>query len=202
MKLVIASRNSGKIKELISLLAPLKIKVVSVAEYPNVPEIIEDGANFAENAVKKAKTVAIATDCLSMGDDSGLEVDYLNGAPGTYSARFAGEESNDKANNDKLLRLLDGVPWEKRTARFCCVIAIATPSGQVFTASGRCEGLIAFEPKGEEGFGYDPLFFVPRLGKTFSEMEPALKNSLSHRSRALSGASLILMRLMKEEYLT
>ena len=166
-----------------------------MTEYPRLPEVVEDGATFTENAVKKAKAVAVATCCLTMGDDSGLEVDYLGGAPGIFSARFAGEESNDKTNNEKLLRLLNGVPREKRTARFCCVIAIATPAGQVYTASGSCEGEIAFEPKGEGGFGYDPLFFVPQFGKTFSELEPAVKNSISHRARALAGARQILVKL-------
>jgi len=195
LRLVLATRNPGKIRELASLLAPLDIEVVSMAEYPCLPEIVEDGATFTENAVKKAKTVAAATGCLAMGDDSGLEVDYLGGAPGIFSARFAGEESNDRANNEKLLRLLKGVPREKRTARFCCVVAIAAPDGQVYTASGSCEGIIAFEPKGEGGFGYDPLFFVPQFGKTFAELEPAVKNSISHRARALAGARQILVKL-------
>lgn len=195
MRLVLATRNPGKIRELALLLAPLDIEVVSMAEYPCLPEVVEDGATFTENAVKKAKTVAAATGCLAMGDDSGLEVDYLGGAPGIFSARFAGEENNDRANNEKLLQLLNGVPREKRTARFCCVVAIAVPDGQVYTVSGSCEGIIAFEPKGEGGFGYDPLFFVPQFGKTFAELEPAVKNSISHRARALAGARQILMKL-------
>lgn len=195
LRLVLATRNPGKIREITSLLASLDIEVVSMAEYPCLPEAVEDGATFTENAIKKAKTVAVATCCLAMGDDSGLEVDYLGGAPGIFSARFAGVESNDKANNEKLLRLLNGVPREKRTARFCCVIAIATPAGQVYTARGSCEGVIAIEPKGEGGFGYDPLFFVPQFGKTFSQLEPAVKNSISHRARALAGARQILVKL-------
>lgn len=195
MRLVLATRNPGKIRELASLLVPLDIEVVSMAKYSCLPEVVEDGATFAENAIKKAKTVAIATGCLAMGDDSGLEVDYLGGAPGIFSARFAGDKSDDMANNEKLLRLLNGVPREKRTARFCCVVAIAVPGGQVYTASGSCKGIIAFEPKGEGGFGYDPLFFVPQFGKTIAELEPAIKNSISHRARALAGARQILIKL-------
>ncbi|WP_027716976.1 XTP/dITP diphosphatase [Desulfovirgula thermocuniculi] len=194
MKLVLATRNRGKIKELSALLAPLGYEVVSLEDFPGVPEVPEDGATFAENAVKKAVAVARHTGHLALADDSGLEVDYLGGAPGVLSARFAGEHGNDRANNEKLLALLAGVPPEKRTARFRCVVAVATPAGEVWTAEGSCEGVIADTPRGEGGFGYDPLFYVPELGKTFAELDPEVKNRLSHRARALAGAREILAR--------
>lgn len=197
MKLVLATRNRGKIKELSALLAPLGYEVVSLEDFPGVPEVPEDGATFAENAVKKATAVARHTGHLVLADDSGLEVDCLGGAPGVLSARFAGEHGNDRANNEKLLALLAGVPTEKRTARFRCVVAVATPAGEVWTAEGSCEGIIADAPRGEGGFGYDPLFYVPELGKTFAELEPEVKNRLSHRARALAGAWEILARLAR-----
>ncbi|HAU31066.1 MAG: Non-canonical purine NTP pyrophosphatase [Desulfotomaculum sp. 46_296] len=199
MRLILASRNQGKIKELVSLLSPLDLEVVSLSLYPELPEIIEDGTTFVENAVKKAKTIALATGCLAMGDDSGLEVDCLNGAPGIFSARFAGEKSDDLANNMKLLKLLENVPWEERKARFICVVAIATPSGRIFTAEGSCQGLIAFEQKGAGGFGYDPLFYVPGFDKTFAELEPDVKKTISHRARALTGAYKILQEIIQNK---
>ncbi len=196
MKIVLASRNQGKLQEFKALLASLPVEVASLQNYPEVPEVAEDGATFAENAVKKARAVAAATGLWALADDSGLEVDYLNGAPGVYSARFAGEGRDDRANNEKLLRLLAGVPPEKRTARFRCVVAVATPGGEVYTAEGACAGVIAAEPRGNRGFGYDPLFFVPQLGKTFAELDPEVKNTISHRARALAGAREILTRLL------
>lgn len=195
MKLVLATRNRGKVRELGELVSPFGYEVVSLDHYPGVPEIIEDGTTFKENAVKKATTVARLTGQLALADDSGLEVDYLGGAPGVYSARFAGEGHDDRANNEKLLRLLEGVPPEKRTARFRCVVAVATPQGQVFTAEGSCEGIIAGEPRGEGGFGYDPLFYLPGYGKTFAQLDPAEKNRISHRARALALAREILAGL-------
>ncbi|NHM26352.1 XTP/dITP diphosphatase [Desulfofundulus sp. TPOSR] len=198
MKLVLATRNQGKVRELNQLLSPLGYEVVSLDQYPGVPEIIEDGATFKDNAVKKATAVARYTGQLALADDSGLEVDYLGGAPGVHSARFAGEGHDDRANNEKLLRLLAGVPPEKRTARFRCVVAVATPEGRVFTAEGTCEGVIADKPRGEGGFGYDPLFYVPSCGKTFAELDPAVKNRISHRGRALALMREILAGLRHE----
>lgn len=198
MKLVLATRNQGKVRELAELVAPLGMEVVSMAEYPHVPEVVEDGETFEDNAVKKAKAVASATGLTALADDSGLEVDYLGGAPGVHSARFSGEEKDDQANNQKLLRLLEGVPFEKRSGRFRCVVAIATPEGKVFTASGSCEGVIGVNPKGVSGFGYDPLFYVPEFDKTFAELDLETKNKISHRGRALALASEILAGLKDE----
>ncbi|MCS5695277.1 XTP/dITP diphosphatase [Desulfofundulus thermocisternus] len=198
MKLVLATRNPGKVRELSQLLSPLGYEVLSLEHFPGVPEVVEDGATFKDNAVKKATAVARHTGQLALADDSGLEVDYLGGAPGVRSARFAGEGHDDRANNEKLLRLLAGVPPEKRTARFRCVVAVATPEGKVLTTEGTCEGIIAEEPRGEGGFGYDPLFYVPSCGKTFAELEPEVKNRISHRGRALALMREILAGLRYE----
>ncbi|MCL5779452.1 MAG: XTP/dITP diphosphatase [Firmicutes bacterium] len=195
MKLVLATNNKGKVKELAEMLNPLGLQVVPIGEYPGFQEVEEDGETFADNAIKKAVAAAEFTGELSLADDSGLEADALNGAPGVYSARFAGELKDDAANNRKLLKLLEDVPDEKRTGRFRCVIAIAEPNGRVHTAEGACEGIILRELKGEVGFGYDPLFYVPTYKQTFAEMDLEQKNSISHRGKALRKAMEILNRL-------
>jgi XTP/dITP diphosphohydrolase len=198
MKLVVASRNQGKLKEIKAILEPLSIEVVSLDAFPSVPEVVEDGATFAENAVKKAKTIADITGYVTLADDSGLEVDYLNGEPGVYSARYAGQDQNDLANNEKLLQKLKDIPREKRSARFRCVVAVALPGGPSYTAEGVCEGVITTRPVGEKGFGYDPLFLVPSLGETLAEMDPAVKNKISHRAQALFKMKEILATLASE----
>ncbi|WP_333870179.1 XTP/dITP diphosphatase [Desulforamulus putei] len=195
MKLVLATNNKGKVKELAEMLNPLDLQVVPIGEYPGFQEVEEDGDTFAANAIKKAVAAARFTGELSLADDSGLEVDALNGAPGVHSARFAGEPRDDAANNRKLLKLLEDVPEEKRTGRFRCVIAIAEPGGRVHTAEGTCEGIILRELKGEGGFGYDPLFYVPAYKQTFAELNLEQKNSISHRGKALQRAVEILNRL-------
>lgn len=185
-RLVLATRNAGKVRELVSLLGPLGVEVASLADYPGLPEIPEEGDTFEANAVFKAREVARLTGETALADDSGLEVDALDGAPGVHSARFAGEPKDDAANNAKLLRLLEGVPPERRTARFRCVVALATPEGEVYTAEGSSEGVILDRPRGENGFGYDPLFYVPALGKTFAELDMEVKNRISHRGKAFA----------------
>ncbi len=197
-KLVLASNNSGKLKELRTLLSPLNIAVTSLADYPGMPETVEDGDTFAENAVKKAKEAAQYTGLIALADDSGLEVDYLNGKPGVLSARFAGEPKDDAANNQKLLTLMQGVPMEKRTARFRCVVAICTPQGETYISEGSCEGYILNELRGTGGFGYDPLFYVAEYKKTFAELDLATKNKISHRGKALKGAVEILKKLVNK----
>ena len=192
MKLVLATRNRGKVKEMAGMLASYGIEVLSLDDFPQVGEIEESGATFVENAIIKAKETMELTSMAALADDSGLEVDYLNGAPGVYSARFAGTPSNDQNNNDKLLTLLANVPTDKRTARFQCVIAIAYPDGQIHTFQGTCEGLIAETPQGTLGFGYDPLFYLPEHNKTFGELDLLLKNKISHRGQALSKALAFL----------
>lgn len=198
MKLVIATANQGKLKEiklLINSSFKNSIEVLSLSNYPDLPDVIEDGKTFKENAAKKAKIVAAATGCIALADDSGLEVDYLKGAPGVHSARFAGKAQNDQANIEKLLRLMEGVTMERRTARFRCVIAIATPKQQLFTAEGTCTGFISLMPRGKKGFGYDPVFYVPRYNKTFAELDLEIKNKISHRARALVKAINILKEI-------
>ena len=195
MKLALATRNRGKVREMAAILAPLKIEVLYLDNYPDFPEVEEDGMTFLENAVKKALVTARATGEIALADDSGLEVDCLDGPPGVHSARFAGEPKDDCANNEKLLALMVDVPPERRTARFRCAIAVATPGGEVHTAEGTCEGVIIGEARGSGGFGYDSLFYLPGYGKTFAELDPAIKNKISHRGRALAGAPGILAEL-------
>ena len=200
-KLVLASHNKGKLKELDILLASFNmsnISLLSLAEYPDMPETIEDGDTFTKNAIKKAREAAVYTGLPALADDSGLEVDYLNGQPGVYSARFAGEPKDDTANNQKLLEMMTGVVWEQRTARFRCVIAICTPEGEFCISEGACEGYILEQARGEGGFGYDPLFYVPEYDKTFAELDMAVKNKISHRGQALKGTIDILAEMIKE----
>lgn len=192
-----ASGNKGKIAELNKLLAHLNITIKSLGDYPTMPETVEDGETFQQNAIKKAREAAQFTGILALADDSGLEVDYLKGLPGVHSARFAGEPKDDAANNRKLLELMQGVPWEKRTARFRCVMALCTPQGEIFTSDGSCEGYILEELKGKGGFGYDPLFYIPDYDQTFAELDIEIKNKISHRGKALSGALNILTERVK-----
>lgn len=201
MKLVLATKNKGKVREMSEILAAQDIEIVSLADFPDIKEIEENGETFRENAIIKASEVCMQTGLTTLADDSGLEVDYLGGLPGVYSARFAGEDKDDGANNKKLLELLNGVPMEQRTARFKCVIAVATTEGFVYIAEGACEGFIAEEQRGEGGFGYDPLFYLPEYGKTFAEIDPETKNKISHRARALAGVLDILsdLKIMMED---
>ena len=197
VRLVLATRNNGKVRELEELLKDFQVEVLSLEEYPDFPEVDEDGVTFQENAIKKAKETAAYTGLVALADDSGLEVDYLNGQPGVYSARFAGEPKDDQSNNEKLLKLLDGVTTEKRSARFRCVAAVAVPEGPVYTADGVCEGVIGVNLRGEKGFGYDPLFYLPEYDKTFAELDLSIKNKISHRGRALCEVKVILSKLVQ-----
>lgn len=190
--LVIASRNKKKIEELKRLLADLPIVVRAVDEIADVPEVVEDEPTFKANAIKKAVEVAKATGLMALADDSGLEVEYLNGEPGVYSSRYAGIPRDDQRNNEKLLRKMQDVPWEKRDAWFKCVIALATPDGEVETCEGKCVGKIGYQPKGELGFGYDPIFVLPEYDKTLAEIDPDLKNQISHRAKALDQVKKVL----------
>lgn len=192
MKLVLATNNQGKVREFQVLLAGLPLELLTLADFPNLPEVLEDGTTFRENAAKKARETASATGLLALADDSGLEVDYLAGEPGVYSARYAGPQRSDEDNNARLLKELSQVPTEERTARFRCVIAISTPEGKVDYAEGSCEGIIGYAAKGEDGFGYDPLFLVPEYGATFAELGLEVKNRISHRGKALKAAADLL----------
>lgn len=197
-RLVVATLNKGKLKEISAILADLPVEVLSLMDHPELPPAVEDGETFEANAAKKALHVATSTGCLTLADDSGIEVDALGGAPGVQSARFAGPEATDAANNAKLLRLMEAVPEERRTARFRCVMAIATPEGRVEVAEGVCEGLLSRREMGDKGFGYDPLFFVPEYGMTFGELPEGIKNAISHRGRALAAARGALEALLEE----
>ncbi|MGE5560733.1 MAG: ribonuclease PH [Chloroflexota bacterium] len=192
-RVVFATRNRGKVKELADLIADTGIELLSLADLPGAPEVVEDGDTFEANAAKKAVEIAVWSGLVAVADDSGLEVDALNGAPGVRSARFAGEQASDAENNDKLLRLLADVRPEARTARFVSAIAVATPDGKVETVRGTCEGVVGFEPRGSGGFGYDPLFIVPEHNQTFAELDLATKNQISHRGRAFRLARGILL---------
>ncbi len=198
-RLVLATRNEGKVREITSLLRGLPLEILTLRDFPGVPELAEEGDTFAANAAAKALAVARATGLMALADDSGLEVDHLEGAPGVRSSRFAGEKAGDAENNHKLLRMLAGVPRERRTARFRCVVAIALPDGSVSLAEGSCEGIITEEPRGGMGFGYDPLFLVPGLGLTFAELDPGIKNEISHRGRAMRRAREALARLLGQQ---
>ncbi|NLT94088.1 MAG: XTP/dITP diphosphatase [Clostridia bacterium] len=194
-KLIVATNNKGKLQEFAKLLQPLNVKVYSLKDFPQIGEIEENGRTFIENALIKAKTVHQITGMVSLADDSGLEVDYLKGLPGVYSARFAGEPKDDKANNGKLIAMLEGVPLEKRTARFKCAIAIVDKDGKEYFAEGSCEGLILEEEIGEGGFGYDPLFYLPQYKKTFAQLDMETKNRVSHRGKATEKAMGILRKI-------
>lgn len=193
--LVIASRNEKKKRELLQVIGDLDLEVATLNEFPQAPEVEEDGMTFRENAVKKAREIADFTGRMTLADDSGLEVDALGGLPGVHSARFAGEPSNDERNNQKLLEMLEGVPAQERTARFRCVIAIAFPDGRVETAEDTCEGRIGFTPRGQAGFGYDPLFIPDGYDLTFAELSPEVKNRISHRGKALQNAKKLLQSI-------
>jgi XTP/dITP diphosphohydrolase len=193
-RLVFATRNAGKVEELRQLLADLELEVRSLAELEAergapTPAVEEDGDTFEKNAIKKAREVSRASGLPALADDSGLEVDALGGAPGVYSARYAGADATDARNNDKLLAALANVAPAQRTARFRAVVALADETGELagkpLTAAGACEGEITTEPRGTGGFGYDPLFFVPELGATFGELGVGPKKQRSHRARAV-----------------
>ena len=197
-EIVLASGNKGKIAEFQRLLEEMDILVRPMNDFPQIGEIIEDGQTFAENALIKARTVAKATGKAALADDSGLMVDALNGAPGIYSARFAGEQGNDAANNAKLLTLLAEVPEEKRTGQFFCAIALVLPDGREYTVEGICPGKILNELRGAGGFGYDPLFYVEEYKKTFAELTMEEKNSISHRGKANQKAVEIIKKVAEE----
>lgn len=197
-QIVLATTNQGKAAEFAVLLKELPVEVRTLKDYPQIPDIIEDGNTFIDNALIKARTVAKACGQVAMADDSGLMVDVLNGAPGIFSARFAGEEKDDAKNTAKLLNLLKDTAEAQRGAQFCCAIAIVLPDGREYTTEGICRGQITFAPAGSGGFGYDPVFYVPKLQKTFAELSMGEKNAVSHRGIANAQALEILQKLFKE----
>jgi XTP/dITP diphosphohydrolase len=197
-RLIVASRNRGKLREIRELLEPEGIAVVGIDSFPNVPEIVEDGSSFAENAAKKATETARRLSEWVLGEDSGLEVDALKGAPGIFSARYSGPGATDEANNAKLIRELADVPDEKRTARYVCNVAVADPAGTVrLQLEAYCRGRITTAPRGTNGFGYDPYFLIPEYHHTFGELSPTVKRHLSHRGRAFERLVPQLVHLLK-----
>ncbi len=182
--LVLATGNAGKISEFEVLCSDFNIEIKSLKDFGPVPPVEEDGKTFEDNAVKKARHTARVLGFPALADDSGLMVKALDGAPGVYSARYAGEEASDEANNAKLLKAMEGK--ENREASFMCVIAIAVPWGPALIYEGSCDGLITKEPMGDQGFGYDPLFFYPPLNRTFAGISPKEKNRISHRGKAIA----------------
>ena len=199
IEVVIATRNSGKLREIQAILSPLGLKILSLRDFPEVPEIIEDGQTFEENAVKKAAAVSRQTGRVAIADDSGLAVDALQGRPGVFSSRYAGEKATDAERYQKLLKEMTGTPQGKRGAAFICAMAVASPKGKVEVVEGECRGEIAFAPKGSHGFGYDPVFYLPEWGKTMAELDPEVKNRISHRAQALEKLKQVLPNFLKEK---
>ncbi len=196
-KLLVATHNQGKVREYRELLADLPLEVTYLDAEGIIVDVEETGATFAENAVLKAQFYAGLSGLWTWADDSGLIVDALGGAPGVYSARYAGPGASDADRYRKLLDALAAVPWAERTARFCCTVALARPEtegGLVETADGACEGVIAFGPAGSNGFGYDPVFYMPEHGATMAQLDAEVKNRISHRARAAAAAAPLLGR--------
>ncbi|MDD5465013.1 MAG: RdgB/HAM1 family non-canonical purine NTP pyrophosphatase [Candidatus Omnitrophica bacterium] len=199
MKLVVATRNKKKLLEIKEILKGMDLVLLSLDAYKNSPKVIENGKTFKENAVKKAVKLARFTGEFCLGEDSGLCVDALDGAPGIYSARFSGNGKNDIKNNLKLLKLLKGLPRSKRKAHYVCAAALADKGGLVGVVEGRCNGLIAFEPKGSAGFGYDPVFYIPKYKKTFAQLGEKIKHKMSHRYHALEKARRVIQKYIVKQ---
>ena len=199
IELLIATTNRAKFAEVQAYLLDFPLIIRSLESMYDRPTVVEDGATFEENALKKARTLAQYSGCLTLADDSGLEVDALHGAPGIYSARYSGEEGNDEKNNEKLLRELQGIPDQQRTARFVCALALCAPDSfgaKEWLIRESCEGRITLAPRGSQGFGYDPVFFFPPYGKTFGEIDRETKATVSHRGKALKKLVEILKSIV------
>jgi len=199
MMLVVATRNKKKLLEIKEILKGTNLTLLPLDSYKNSPKVIENGKTFKENAVKKAVKLARFTGGFCLGEDSGLCVDALQGAPGIYSARFSGRDKSDIKNNLKLLRLLKNTPWPKRKAYYVCAVALADKNGLIEVVEGRCNGLIALEPKGNSGFGYDPVFYIPKYKKTFAQLGEKIKHTMSHRYHALKKARRIIQKYIVKQ---
>lgn len=195
MQLLVATRNAGKVRELADMLADLRVDWLSLDDIGAVEEVAETGSTFEQNAILKANGYAIASGLITLADDSGLEVDALGGRPGVHTARYGGPGLSPEQRYGQLLSELVCVPWAQRTARFRCVIAIANPDALIGTAEGVCEGMIALEPKGQGGFGYDPVFYVPERQQTMAELPAEVKHQISHRGRAIAKIAPMLRQL-------
>lgn len=191
-RIVFATGNVGKMREIRMIMEDMGMEILSMKEIGINPDIVEDGTTFTENAIIKAKAVAALTDAIVLADDSGLEIDALNKEPGIYSARYMGEDTSYRLKNANLIERLEGVPDEKRTARFVCAIAAVLPNGELLTTLGTVEGRIGYEEKGANGFGYDPIFFLPEFGCTSAELTDEQKNEISHRGKALRAMKELL----------
>jgi XTP/dITP diphosphohydrolase len=201
MKLVLATRNQDKVREIGEILKiEHEIELLSLHNYPDAPDVVEDGKTYEENAIKKASTLAEYTGHLTIADDSGLEVDALDGAPGVHSARYAGENASDQDRVVKLLDALQNVPGDRRSGRFICAVAIADPLAQVLVVRGVCEGRIIRMPRGTKGFGYDPVFVPVGYDKTFAELGDEIKNQISHRAKALDEAKKLLSEMNVDKF--
>ena len=192
IEVIIATKNPGKAKEFEYIFAPRGISVRTLLDFPEIPDIEETGTSFEENAILKAEAVSRVLNKMVLADDSGLMVDALEGRPGIFSARYAGESKNDEDNIDKVLSELTDVPEEQRTARFYCALAVAVPNHETLTVAGTCEGRILKERRGTHGFGYDPVFYVPEKGRTMAELTSYEKNKISHRANALKKLDVVL----------
>ncbi|MBI2251884.1 MAG: RdgB/HAM1 family non-canonical purine NTP pyrophosphatase [Armatimonadetes bacterium] len=200
MELLIATSNKHKLNEIKSILKNLPLKLLSLKDFPKLPKISEDQENYQKNALKKALEISKITKIPTLADDSGLEIKALSGHPGIYSARFLGNISFFKKNT-AILKLLKNTPMKKRGAAFICAAALASPGGKIWTAAGICKGIIAKTKRGKFGFGYDPIFFIPKLNLTMAELPPEIKNKISHRAKALKKIKPILKKLLKNEIL-
>lgn len=196
-KIFIATNNKGKLNEFEKILSDLDLEFVMIKDIPNYGEVVEDGNTFEENALIKARYGAKKSGLITLSDDSGLEVDFLNGAPGVFSARYAGENGTEKDCNLKLLKELKNVDFKDRTARYRCVIALVTPDGIEITKEGTIEGYIDVKETGNNGFGYDPMFYVPEYGKTFGMIAEDIKNKISHRGKALKNIRPELEKILR-----
>jgi non-canonical purine NTP pyrophosphatase, rdgB/HAM1 family len=194
-KIVFATTNEGKVKEIKEILGDFPIEVVSMKEMGITADIEENGTTFEENSLIKARVLAKLTGLPALADDSGLEVDYLNGEPGIYSARYLGRDTDYDYKNNYIIDKLSGAKGEDRSARFVCVISLVLPDGREFVERGVVEGLIGYEQKGENGFGYDPIFYLPEYGKTSAELPPWEKNNISHRGKALTAMKKLIVTL-------
>ncbi|NIN01893.1 MAG: XTP/dITP diphosphatase [candidate division Zixibacteria bacterium] len=194
MKIVLATNNQHKIREIKDILSDLPVKILTLVDFPDFPRVEETGKTLEKNAILKARAIFRYTNLPSMADDSGLEVDALNGAPGALSARFAGEHCSFKDNNLKLLSVMKDIPPGQRAARFVCVVALARDSNHIVTVKGEVKGTITFEEMGENGFGYDPVFWLPHLNKTFAQLPWKEKNKISHRARAFAKAKELIQK--------
>lgn len=197
-RMVLASNNEGKIKEIKGVMADLDWEILTMTDLGVHIELIEDGTTFKENSYKKALGVVKATGMIAVADDSGLEVSALHGMPGVYSARYAGEDATDEDNNRKLLNMMKHIPINERAARFVCAATVMFPDMRYFTVYGECRGRILKKPRGHSGFGYDPLFYLPEYKKTFAEISPSIKNTISHRAKAFANVKERLIDLGKE----